>query len=246
MAPKIHLVRHAQGYHNLSTANHDMPDPSLTPLGESQCRHLAQLFPYHSDIDLLVASPIRRTLYTAIRAFPAELEKGMKVIALPEIQETSDLPCDTGSDVAILRDEFADKPVDLDLVVKGWDSKAGKWAATSTAIENRAREARVWLRGRAEENIAVVTHGGFLHFLTEDWTDSRRFEGTGWANCEYRSYRFSDDALDTNASMIETAESRARRRGTEKPLTKTERIELKETAIKTWTNAGYQQAEGKV
>ena len=91
----------------------------------------------------------------------------MKVIALPEIQETSDLPCDTGNDVAILLEEFADKPVDLGLVMKDWNSKAGKWAATSTAIEKRAREARVWLRGRKEENIAVVTHGGFLHFLTE-------------------------------------------------------------------------------
>ena len=167
MPPTIHLIRHAQGYHNLRTANHDMPDPSLTLLGETQCRYLAQLFPYHSDIDLLVASPIRRTLYTAIHSFPAELEKGLRVIALPEIQETSDLPCDTGSDVPILRDEFANKPVDLDLVTKGWNSKSGKWAATNSAIEKRAREARVWLRGREEENIAVVTHGGFLHFLTE-------------------------------------------------------------------------------
>ena len=91
----------------------------------------------------------------------------MKVIALPEIQETSDLPCDTGSDIAILRDEFKDKPVDLGLVEKGWDSKKGRWAASSTAIEKRAREARVWLRGREEEDIVVVTHGGFLHFLTE-------------------------------------------------------------------------------
>ena len=91
----------------------------------------------------------------------------MKVIALPEIQETSDLPCDTGSDIGILRDEFKDKPVDLGLVEKGWDSKKGRWAATSSAIEKRAREARVWLRGREEDDIVVVTHGGFLHFLTE-------------------------------------------------------------------------------
>ena len=91
----------------------------------------------------------------------------MKVIALPELQETSDLPCDTGSDIAILLEEFADQPVDLGLVVKGWNSKAEKWAATNTAIKKRAREARVWLRAREEEHIAVVTHGGFLHFLTE-------------------------------------------------------------------------------
>ena len=91
----------------------------------------------------------------------------MKVVALPEIQETSDLPCDTGSEIDILRQKFAHEPVDLGLVPKGWESKMGKWEATSTAIEARAREARVWLRGRTEEDVAVVTHGGFLHFLTE-------------------------------------------------------------------------------
>ena len=89
------------------------------------------------------------------------------VIALPEIQETSDLPCDTGSDIEILKEEFKDKPVDLSLVRKGWDSKQGRWAATTMAIEARAREARIWLRGREEEEVVVVTHGGFVHFLTE-------------------------------------------------------------------------------
>ena len=163
----VHLVRHAQGYHNLTATNHTMPDPSLTTYGEEQCRHLAQTFPYHSEVGLIVASPLRRTICTAIHSFPTELEQGMKVVALPEVQETSDLPCDTGSDLDVLREEFAQKPVELGLVKEGWDSKKGKWAATSNAIEARAREARVWLRDRTEDEIVVVTHGGFLHFLTE-------------------------------------------------------------------------------
>ena len=53
MAPIVHCVRHAQGYHNLSVANHSMPDPSLTPLGEEQCRQLRKDFPYHSSVQLL-------------------------------------------------------------------------------------------------------------------------------------------------------------------------------------------------
>lgn len=91
----------------------------------------------------------------------------MKVTAFPEVQETSDLPCDTGSDVEVLQKEFAEQPVDLGLVEKGWNSKTDKWAAASTAIEARAKRARVWLRDRLEEEVVVVTHGGFLHFLTE-------------------------------------------------------------------------------
>ena len=43
----------------------------------------------------------------------------------------------------------------------------------------------------------------------------------------------------THASMIETAESLNRRRGTEKPLSATEQRELKATTNKTWENSGW-------
>ena len=193
VAPIIHCIRHAQvslstilthiqcadeqGYHNISIANHSMHDPNLTPFGEEQCRSLANRFPYHKNLDLLVASPIRRTLYTTLLAFESETKRGLKVIALPELQETSDVPCDTGSDVGILRKEVEGKPVDLSLVQEGWNSKKGKWSPASETIEARAREARQWLKARPEKEIVVVTHGGFLHYLTEDWTDSGKFFG---------------------------------------------------------------------
>jgi hypothetical protein len=47
----------------------------------------------------------------------------MKLIALPDTQETSDVPCDTGSEPEALQEEFAGKPVDLELVHKGWNNK---------------------------------------------------------------------------------------------------------------------------
>lgn len=161
MAPTVHCVRHAQGYHNLTTANHHMHDPLLTPFGEQQCSDLQANFPNPSSIDLIVASPIKRTIYTALLSFSDIIEeKQLKIIALPELQETSDLPCDTGSEVEELRKEFEGKPVDFELVKEGWNGKRGKWAPTSKAIEKRAREARLWLQGRSEKNIVVVTHGG--------------------------------------------------------------------------------------
>ena len=57
--------------------------------------------------------------------------------------------------------------------------------------------------------------------------------GTGWANVEYRTYQFTNEEGD-DASLAETAHSKEARRGTEKPLTKTEQMELKETAQKIW------------
>lgn len=130
---------------------------------------LQKNFPHLRDVDLIVASPLKRTLNTALLAFePVLKERGLKVIALPEVQETSDLPCDTGSTPDALACEFEGKPVDLSLVKEGWNSKKGKWSANATAIEKRAAEARNWLERRRETNIVVVSHGTYnpcLEFL---------------------------------------------------------------------------------
>lgn len=160
MAPTIHCVRHAQGFHNLSVANHSMQDPLLTDFGKQQCHQLEKDFPYHDKVDLVVASPLKRTIYTALLSFPREIqEKELEVIGLPELQETSDLPCDTGSSPSEVAKEFKGKPVDLGLVAEGWNNKQGRWAAHADAINRRAKDARKWLMARPEQHIVVVTHG---------------------------------------------------------------------------------------
>ncbi|KXL44553.1 hypothetical protein M433DRAFT_154956 [Acidomyces richmondensis BFW] len=243
MPQTIHCIRHAQGYHNLSIANHTLHDPLLTPYGEEQCRDLALHFPSHPDA--IIASPIKRTMYTALLTFASDLSanKNLHVIALPELQETSDLPCDTGSAVEDLQSEFAGKPVDLSLVKAGWNSKRMKWAPTQPAIEARAREARVWLANRPEKEIAVVTHGGFLHYLTEDWSDSHKFQGTGWANTEFRSYTL-DLTTPENPRLVETPESRRRRRGQEHAYDREEQAQLKRTSTREWEKLGYVNGSG--
>ena len=154
-----------------------MRDPSLTPFGEDQCRRLARSFPDHDKVELLVASPLRRTIYTTLLGFEPEIKRGIKIIAQPETQEIGDVPCDTGSDPDVLKEEMAGKPVDLSLVHDGWNNKKGKWAANPRAIEARAKEARQWLKARPEKEIVLVTHGGFLHFFTEDWAETNKFHG---------------------------------------------------------------------
>lgn len=170
-----------------------MQDPLLTPFGEEQCATLRETFPHHDKISLLISSPLRRTIYTTFLAFPSALANGhcqSNIIALPEIQETSDFPCDVGSDLSRLRKEMRENevPVDLGLVQEGWNVKTldNKWSPSSEALAKRATEARTYIRDKVvqlqkdgEENpeIVVVTHGGFLHYFTEDWEDSRTYNG---------------------------------------------------------------------
>ncbi|KAL8888414.1 MAG: hypothetical protein Q9192_006181 [Flavoplaca navasiana] len=227
--------------HNLTTLNHGMHDPALTPQGENQCLELQSKFPHHDFVDLLVCSPLQRTIQTTLLAFDPEISRGVQCIALPEVQETSDLPCDTGSNLVKLKEMFKNKPVDLTLLPEDWDSKVGKWAPEREAIERRCRDARQWLKTRGEKAIIVVTHGGLLHYLTEDWAGCEKFQGTGWENTEFRSFCFVDGDKE-NASMEETTESRERRGSKDKPMTKEERTQLRQTVTKKWQTQGYEKS----
>lgn len=116
MSPIVHCVRHAQGIHNLSHANHNLPDPELTPLGEEQARELGATFPSLRDVHLILSSPLRRAIQTALLAFPSQIKDGLQVVAWPEVQEASDLICDTGSDLRDIEAVFEKSPVDFSLV----------------------------------------------------------------------------------------------------------------------------------
>ncbi|KAJ4306037.1 hypothetical protein N0V88_000832 [Collariella sp. IMI 366227] len=230
MPTYIHLVRHAQGFHNLCEANHSLSDPDLTPLGKEQCAHLAKTFPHHNQVTHLLASPLRRTLYTCLLSFAPALdhlksqgggEGEVKITALPDLQEVSPLPCDTGSPPSALSKEF-DGEVDFTQVSDGWNDKisaSSPYEPEMEKLEARARRARNWMRevgrewenaGRGDAHIVAVTHGGFLHFLTG--IDGVRIEkGTGWENTEWRTYEFVEGVMgkggdDGEARLRETGE----------------------------------------
>ncbi|PSR97453.1 phosphoglycerate mutase family protein-like protein [Coniella lustricola] len=248
MTITLHLVRHAQGFHNLSHENEQLPDPQLTPLGLEQCAALRASFPYHDRLTHLVASPMRRTLLTCHHSFtpavynPSSNPAGKRIVAQPLVQEVSTQPCDTGSEPGALTEEFGAWTDDA-LVTTGWNDKRSAespWRPTIEALENRAREARRWLRelgrqaraqGSEDADIVVVSHGGFLHFLTDDWDGMSLEKGTGWMNTEWRSYEFvcgaDDQGEDEDARIRETAGSWKRRRGTEEQLTEAELREAK-------------------
>lgn len=105
----------------------------------------------------------------------------MKVIALAELQEVGDWPCDTGSDIAILREELEGKPVDLSRIPDDWNKNKGEWGPADDVVKKRAAKVRQWLKARSEKNIVVVTHGGLVHYLTCDWTGDGKFEGVLYA-----------------------------------------------------------------
>jgi len=80
--------------------------------------------------------------------------------------------------------------------------------------------------------ILLVTHGAFLHFLTEDWTGddpargtlsllTQNFRkktdcilivpGTAYLNCEVREFEFTQSSNEQDAHVIETEKSKTKR-----------------------------------
>jgi broad specificity phosphatase PhoE len=191
MTPRrLHLIRHAQGYHNLCLENHQLPDPLLTPLGEQESVALSKkIKELDLSIDCIVASPSRRALYTALLTFRDVLisRPNLRIIALPELQETAALPCDVGLPLQELQQEFKGRPVDFSLLDQDWNNKlSGPFAPRVDLIQARAQKARKFLQSRPEHEVAVVTHGVLLHFLTEDWAGC--LAGCGTSNSPLHSH----------------------------------------------------------
>jgi len=218
MPPKsLYFVRHAQGEHN---AQHDdsIPDAVLTPHGKSQCHDLNTSFPRHDSVALIVSSPLRRALQTSVYAFAPALQRdGVKVLLQPMAQEMNAYACDIGTDREELERQVKDgelwdeelnvssEKVDFGLVEEGWNSKEGKWAPDRATVQKRAAKLRSWLFDRKEEVVVVVSHGGFLHALTEDWTGFVAAAGTGWQNCEIREFVFTEKSTQSSAHVVQKA-----------------------------------------
>jgi broad specificity phosphatase PhoE len=209
MAPRaVHFIRHAEGYHNLEE-NENIPDPDLTPKGKKQCEQLSTTFPYFDRIDLVCASPIRRAIQTALISMDPWLKSNNRnILALPLAQEATDKPANTPSDIGRLKKEYGDV-VDfhrcLDTYVD-YNTKKGRWAPDAEALAHRALELRKFLRDRDEQEIVVVSHGDFLHYVTGEINEDGSQAKGWWTNTEFRSYRFFPVGHE-EARLQETEES---------------------------------------
>ena len=231
MAPDstIHLVRHAQGYHQLPLSHPDISlhDPELTPYGREQCQRFCAQFTHHKDINLLCASPMRRTLLTTLLAFEPEVSRGMRVVTLPDAQETTDAPSDIGSPPSTLMKEFGDQ-IDYSNLSDDWYLKTAHNAVDHASLFARARRLRRWLRERKEKEIVLVTRGAFAHFISGNvdekgqqigkqtfvspfakWHEHKSdgiITGEYWNNIMERSFSFRHKD-DDKAVFVETVES---------------------------------------
>ncbi|OJJ30426.1 hypothetical protein ASPWEDRAFT_55015 [Aspergillus wentii DTO 134E9] len=179
---RLHLIRHAEGTHN-PTHDTTILDPPLTATGVAQSEQLCRDFPYHDSVGLVIASPLKRTLQTAVVGFAkcidgkytnTGVQNGARFSLEADVQAHSARPCDTGSDISVLREEFLG--LSWDILEEGLDpvfpAKTGAYAPDAEVLRERGRRMQRRLEGYFRElegserpDIVVVTHGGFMRFV---------------------------------------------------------------------------------
>ncbi|KAF3447449.1 hypothetical protein FNV43_RR12635 [Rhamnella rubrinervis] len=231
----LHLVRHAQGIHNVEgEKNHDaylsydLLDAHLTPLGWKQVDNLrkhVQASGISKRIDLVIASPLLRTMQTAVGVFGGEAyTDGIEVPPLmvanagkSDHSAISSLNCPPFMAVEFCREHLGVHPcdkrrsiseyrplfpaIDFSLIESDDDIL---WTPDvrekNEDVAARGQKFLNWLWTRKEKEIAVVTHSGFLcHTLSAFGNDCHPLVKSEickyFANCELRSVVIVDRSL---------------------------------------------------
>ncbi|KAK3381122.1 histidine phosphatase superfamily [Podospora didyma] len=188
MPPTLILVRHAEALHNVDR-DYTIPDPELSELGRRQCRdlkkNLMSKIPKELDVELIIVSPMKRTIETALLAFRGLIEKGVPIQAHAAWQENSAAACDTGSPILKLEAEFPQVDFShVDPVFPDKKSPAGaRYKYSRQAIIARGQFSLHDLYDRPEKAIIVVSHSGFLRVgVTGYW----------FFNADYRIFEFEE------------------------------------------------------
>ncbi|KAF5385426.1 hypothetical protein D9757_005416 [Collybiopsis confluens] len=182
--------------------NWDILDPPLTPLGRHQSEELlSQTADLQQSADLLVSSPLKRTLQTTIigyRTLKARLENQnppKPLAVMSRLQEVNAFPCDTGCSRRELEQVEEFRGINFEALEDDWNSKQGEFGTDPKTVAQRARWVRQWLRNRPEQNIVVVSHGDFLREIIKSFYEP-------WANAQLRQFIFAH-ADDDEAELIE-------------------------------------------
>ncbi|RLM65485.1 phosphoglycerate mutase-like protein 1 [Panicum miliaceum] len=206
----IYLVRHAQGIHNVAGEkdfkaymSHDLFDAQLTPLGWSQVdglREHVKKSGLAKKIELVITSPLLRTMQTAVGVFGGENYTD-GVSAAPLMVENaghsgrpavSSLNCPPFLAVETCREHLIENDEDV-----LWEPDVRE-ANESVAL--RGMKFIDWLWTREEKEIAIVSHSGFLYHTLSTYSKDchptiRDEVGKHFANCELRSMVLVDRSM---------------------------------------------------
>ncbi|KAI3933106.1 hypothetical protein MKW92_002262 [Papaver armeniacum] len=206
----LHLVRHAQGVHNVegekdfsAYKSEEFFDAQLTPLGWEQVDNLHKHVHecgLDKKVELVIVSPLLRTLQTAVGSFgPGGYADGTDVTPLmvanakySNRSAISSLNTPPFVAVQLCREQLIEDEEDV-----LWEADVRE---SRKAVAARGMKFINWLWTRKEKEIAVVTHSAFLLQTLGAFGDDchpavQKEIHNRFANCELRSVVIVDNGL---------------------------------------------------
>ncbi|MRG87595.1 histidine phosphatase family protein [Salinibacillus xinjiangensis] len=162
---EIVFIRHGQGEHTLDLPKSlHTPDPALTEEGIIQAKTLKNHFPL-SQSDVIIVSPIRRTLQTA--RIWSEGIKCQKIVSplvsprmFPQNPEWQTLPCDEILTKELIKDDFNDFYLEEELSNEWWLKGINKLPEKEFKVI--AEGFLEWCKHIGNKRIYIVSHDGTI------------------------------------------------------------------------------------
>lgn len=195
---KIYWIRHAESYSNVSNYYDNVLDPDLTQDGIKQCEELKNKIKFNDfdnfnnlnnlniKIDLIVVSPLTRTLETCSIVFNEHIGK-VSFICLEDVREQINKLCHKRKKKEILKKKY--EFIDFSNLTSNDDNlyTQNNGLEKKSNVVKRCNKFIEWLKKRKETNIVVITHGNFLYPMFNDVLDNISNK-TFFSNCELRIY----------------------------------------------------------
>jgi broad specificity phosphatase PhoE len=165
---KLFCIRHGTALHNDlywyigERAFTEFKDTHLTYEGHAQSTNLGKVWENINDIELVLVSPLTRTLQTAINIFK---NKKIKMIAIDELMEhpQSEHICNQRLDKKILVDKYQN--IDFSRISDShllfWNEVYNKEEELER-LKKRIEDFKNILNTFSEKNIAIISHSSFL------------------------------------------------------------------------------------
>jgi len=179
MKKKIYLIRHAESEAN-AAIDLDNPtfyyDARITTFGKKKAIETREKLK-QIKFDLMVSSPLSRTLQTFSIIFPNPI---FNTLVLPLAREHLGHSCDVGRHPKILQKEFPN--FDFSSIKNYWwnndipiEEKLIKQESLKE-LDIRVEKFKLWINSREENTIAVVSHGTFISRITNFFLNNCEFE----------------------------------------------------------------------
>ena len=188
MVKSLHCIRHGTSEHNVrykevgNIAFNEKMDTKLVDTGILESINLGITWNERDNIDLVIVSPLSRTLETCYNIFKNTTTNIVVLDDLIEYPQHSEI-CNKREKKTVIKELYPTFDFSQLPETREWDSSKSE---TYEELKQRSNNIKQWILNRPEKNICVVAHCSFLLAFMNDNITQKQLEEiceTGIKHC---------------------------------------------------------------